>query len=536
MEPRLLPHGSMTDYLDPAYAFSNEFLAPLRLSKKLPLPEGPEVDYLAGRAEQQAKVFLNAIAVKARDLLNPLDTLREYEELFPILRRPECLRTWRSDLVFAEQRLSGMHPNFLERTPNVPPVFDASIVKDATTALFGTQQPTLFWCNWARYVANVPNGVWDGRRKFMKPTAALFGWRATQAADRGELVPIAIVVDANDPTTTTTPLSDPYAWLAARVYAQVADVSVHEMRSHLYAAHFFQEPIAVATGRYLPRKHPVHLLLEPHLRFLLFNNDLGKKVLVNPGGSVDQLLAGTLAGSLGIVQAAFAEHDFEADAFPNDLAARGVDDATALPHYPYRDDGQCLWDAIGTFVGEYVDLVYPDDAALAADTSLKAWWTSLAGTTSSPAESGLKGVPRSQTKSALAFILQRILFTAGPYHSAVNYPQYEYLAFTPNQPGAAYGEFSTAIDSENALLRIMPPFKQAMKQLELADQLAGYRYDRFAEYRHYDVLGQPGVPEAVSRFRVALDAAERAIDERNHLRRLPYLYLKPSLITNSTSV
>ncbi len=81
-------------------------------------------------------------------------------------------------------------------------------------------------------------------------------------------------------------------WTAAKMFCQVADVTVHEMRSHLYLAHFAQEPVAVVAHRYLDPKHPIHQLLDPHFKFLLFNNDLGRKVLVNPGGNaiVDTLL------------------------------------------------------------------------------------------------------------------------------------------------------------------------------------------------------------------------------------------------------
>jgi arachidonate 15-lipoxygenase len=278
------------------YRFSTEFLSPMPMCQSLPDGEGPSTRYIADRALLQAGIMLNNAAAQAHRLFDPMDRLEDYDDIFSVLPAPDCVRTWQSDLMFAEQRLSGMHPNMLEAVDGIPDVFDSGVVTESIEALFGKQTPQLFWCNWARYLEGLPNGGWEGGTKRIAPSAALFGWRHTEHADRGELVPVAVAVDVRSKASTATPLSGRYAWLAARTYAQVADTTVHEMRSHLYGAHFFQEAIAVATGRYLSMDHPVHRLLRPHLKFLLFNNDLGKQVLVNPGGSVDQLLAGTLAG------------------------------------------------------------------------------------------------------------------------------------------------------------------------------------------------------------------------------------------------
>lgn len=46
--------------------------------------------------------------------------------------------------------------------------------------------------------------------------------------------------------------------------------------------------------------------------------------------------------------------------FPRELAKRGVDDREALPVYPFRDDGLRIWEALRSFVGEYVEHYYPD--------------------------------------------------------------------------------------------------------------------------------------------------------------------------------
>jgi arachidonate 15-lipoxygenase len=49
-------------------------------------------------------------------------------------------------------------------------------------------------------------------------------------------------------------------------------------------------PVAVITRRQLAAQHPMHLLLVPHFRFYLFDNELGRVAFINPGGPVERLL------------------------------------------------------------------------------------------------------------------------------------------------------------------------------------------------------------------------------------------------------
>ncbi|MDB9309816.1 lipoxygenase family protein [Aphanizomenon sp. CS-733/32] len=46
------------------------------------------------------------------------------------------------------------------------------------------------------------------------------------------------------------------------------------MSSHLCRTHFVMEPFAVVTPRQLAQNHPLRILLKPHFRFMLANNDL----------------------------------------------------------------------------------------------------------------------------------------------------------------------------------------------------------------------------------------------------------------------
>ncbi len=524
----------MASYLDEDYAFSRALLDPLVLSERLPHGEGPTADYVAGRLSAAGSIALNFAAVKARALFDPLDQLDEYADLFPVLPRPDATQWWRSDAAFAQQRLSGVHPNGIRRAREVPSAATAEHVDRALARARGrsvapsarsADSDALFVCDYRELLADMPVGTWERGQKHMPAVAGLFRWRGTQLGVGGELVPVGVQIDGDTFVAPGQP-----AWPLAKLWLQCADAQVHEMRSHLFMAHLAMEPVAVATGRLLPPHHPVRALLHPHLRFLLFNNDLGKRALINPGGYVDRLLAAPLAGSMEIVKRAAVAWDFTRDAFPNDLAIRGVADKSVLPEYPYREDGMLLWDAIGAYVSAWVAAAWPTPEALADDALLQRWWSSLAD----PDGASLRGVAPGRTADDLAFVLQNILFTAGPYHAAVNYPQYGCMAFAPNQPLAIYAPWPEKFTGDADLLAALPPFQQAVHQVEIMDLLTSYRHDRFGHYA--DELPLPWQRELNERFQGALAGVEVKIAARNKTRRAPYPYMLPSLVPNSTSV
>ncbi len=260
------------------------------------------------------------------------------------------------------------------------------------------------------------------------------------------------------------------------------------------------------------------------------------------GGHVDRILAGTLQESLEILQNAYESWELGRFEIRRELEERGLDDVRKLPHFPYRDDGLLVWDAIEKFVFNFLHYWYPDDAnstgnqKILKDSELQDWAGDLV-------EAGrVRGMPSPiETVEQLIKIVTNVIFTSGPQHAAVNYPQYEYLAFVPNVPLAAYGKIPESkgeIPDEKTLMEFLPPQDQADAQLKVVNFLSFYRYDCLGYYDesfHVAFMGNPHIKLLVQQFQQDLRLVEKEIEVRNRGRYVPYPYLKPSLIPNSTS-
>jgi Lipoxygenase len=61
------------------------------------------------------------------------------------------------------------------------------------------------------------------------------------------------------------------------------------------------------------------------------------------------------------------------------IATVGADGKASLrvKDYPYAEDGLLIWEAIDAWVGEYLSLYYKDDAAVAGDPEINAWWEEI---------------------------------------------------------------------------------------------------------------------------------------------------------------
>jgi arachidonate 15-lipoxygenase len=559
--------------LQKSYEYDYKYLPKLALLKAVPKAENFSPEYTAERLLATAKVLPNNLATKAKSFFDPLDELQDYEDFFNLIALPAVAKVYQTNDSFAEQRLSGVNPQMLRSLkatdaragvlkkiksydPNFEPLFD--VPKELANgniyiADYTGTDPTY------QGPAYVQGGSQENGRKYLPKPLAFFWWKYTGVSDRGKLVPIAIQLDAStDPkvyvpkdSRVYTPFeTNPLDWFFAKICVQIADVNHHEMSSHLARTHLVMEPIAIGTARQLAESHPVNILIRLHMRFMLGNNNLAHSTLLATDGPVDKLLSGTFPESMAILTDAYDKWDLKQFAFPQEIRNRGMDDVNRLPHYPYRDDGMLFWNALRTFVNDYLRHFYPDPKSITDDRELQAWAKELSDQTNG---GKVKGMPASfSTVEELIEIVTTIIFICGPQHSAVNFAQADYIAFAANMPFSAYldtNELAKQPITEEKILALLPPYQRTADQLTIITVLSAYKFDKFGYYnkscleiygqKFEEIFGDPAHKAVVGIWRQLqqnLNMVEQQIDANNRKRVVPYVYLKPSQVLNSISM
>jgi arachidonate 15-lipoxygenase len=263
-------------------------------------------------------------------------------------------------------------------------------------------------------------------------------------------------------------------------------------------------------------------------------NRTGNFLLCSEGQIFDEIYAGDLPVTRRIITESARRHDFPSVALERDLEARGMADAPIA--YPYRDDARLLAAAIESFVARYVELFYPTDEAVRRDPELSAWLEELASDGGGRL-AGLPGLAASETRGSLARLLGQILFTAGPGHAAVHFPQPDYHAAVAAYPAAAYAPPPRSREEATSERydRTLPPVVRAASQFRNA-QLAGFRYDQFGDYTRYRLGSLAAAQGAVQELRRSLRTIGETIDGRNRERPRPYPYLLPTQVPNSVTL
>lgn len=521
------------------------------LAGNLPLNEAFDAKYLG----LLGKMYIRAYKLTARGrtlharakLTGRLDLKRLYERIAePVVSR-ELLETYDDDAEFARQRLSGNNPVNIRRLRSVAelpsgfPLDDPRLGRHSMSGRSLAEEieaGKVFVDNYNFLRAALrPQTPTDSRWRdtYMPAPIVLYVWRPGDDA-RCELVPIAIQVDQDhDPTDNPlhTP-AEPAAWALARFYVGVADMCAQQWVHHFFRAELSQLPFAVSTPRCLAPEHPVSVLLRPHLQFTLAINYAIWRAAFGPGALAHTLVGGSEATHFQITTDATGWLPFHARALEADLRARGVDEAPS--EYPYRDDARLWWRAILRYVATYLELFYADDAAVTADVELAAWVEEL----ESPDGGRLRLFPageRLDSRERLADLLTQIIFTAGPYHAALHYPELEFMRLIPCFPGVANappprGQFSW---SRAHLQRALPRFSLGLLQFSTASK-ADLRYDTFGDYGGFCIDELPAARPVVAQLRRDLMEIEQTIRRRNELRAMPYEYLLPSRVPNSIHI
>jgi arachidonate 15-lipoxygenase len=488
--------------------------------------------------------------------------LQPFNDLCQIIYLPEISQYFQYDRSFAAQRVAGANPIVIQRVEQLPanfPVTDnhyQDVMGDTDSLARAGSQGRLYLADYA-VLENMPEGTFPkGVKKYRYAPLALFAVPAGDGANRS-LVPIAIQCgqdSSRHPIFTPPPAGTPqvgqWDWLIAKTIVQIADGNYHELISHLGGTHLFLEAFAISTPRQLAPNHPLYILLTPHFEGTLFINDSALKGLVNDEGTVDRVLFSSIGASkaLSAKAAKGYPYSFNDSMLPKTLKARGVDDPSLLPDYPYRDDALLIWEAIHTWVNDYLSLYYRSDADVQADWELQAWFQELIADNSgqmsiqdgSFGEIGADGKPGLYTRAYLIEAITLIIFTASAQHAAVNFAQADFLTYAPNMPLAGYCEAPSAPgNSAEDYFKLLPDLTQSEAQLNMTYVLGSVYYTKLGHYGEdldRDYFSDAGVKPHLVKFQQRLQKIELIIEARNATRPTYYDTLLPNKIPQSINI
>lgn len=461
----------------------------------------------------------------------------EYYQLFKHFPVPEGADQIMNDAEFADYFVAGLNPVMIRTMTEIPaklnltqelfaahPAFVQDQLEDALA------EGRLFIVDYEILTALEP-GVHPDQPKYVYAPIVVLAL----PRDRENLEVIGVQTGQDkDQYPIVTPRSGTYDWLIAKTIVKTSDINFHEVSSHLCLTHLVIDPIVVATYRQLSDRHPLHQLLVPHFEGTLPINALAVRRLINRDGKVEQLLASQIESAYKVLSLIRNKFHFRNSFLPNDLTTRGVGMNSALKNYPYRDDAVLIWAAIESWVRDYVNAYYENDAVVAQDSELAAWTAEIIN----PECGRIQGfAPNDQisTRQVLLETLTMIIFTASAQHAAVNFPQRR-AAAVPYQPLAGYAPAPTRLGlTENDALEFLPPLDRAIKQTHTLTLLGDTYYTQLGGYAPGTFDDKRIVP-SLWKFQERLRRVEREIDRRNQSRRTSYSYLKPSQIPQSINI
>jgi arachidonate 15-lipoxygenase len=193
-----------------------------------------------------------------------------------------------------------------------------------------------------------------------------------------------------------------------------------------------------------------------------------------------------------------------------------------------------IWNAIRKWVSNYIDCCYQGNQAIRADFELQAWAAEIGAENGGRVKDfGANG--GIDSKDQLIDVCTMTIFTAGPQHAAVNFPQLTDLSFLPGGPLAGYRNPPENGDlTKNDFIDFLPPLDVAIKQWQIMYFLGSVRHTTLGKYA-LGYFSDPRIVAANGKFLADLARIEGDIKARNKTR-TPYEHLLPSLIPQSTNI
>ncbi|NRA65371.1 MAG: lipoxygenase [Pseudobacteriovorax sp.] len=465
------------------------------------------------------------------------ESFNDYFKLFKQVDIPEGSEKIHDDADFADYFVSGLNPLMISLMKEVPQKLSLTNDQLAMNKHFMTDtisemvnDERLFIVDY-EFLSNLEAGSHPDQNKHIYAPIVVLG-----IPKNSKNLEVIAIQYGQDPEIypSVTADSGHWEWLIAKTIVKISDANFHEVVSHLGLTHLVIEPIVIATFRNLAASHPLRELLAPHFEGTIPINALAVRKLINAGGKVEQLLSPKIESAYKVIEIVRNNFNFQEAALPKTLNKRGVGSSSKITNYPYRDDALLLWNAIQSWVGDFVNLHYSGNIEVKADTELQMWAEEI----ESPTHGRINGfLPEGglRTRKQLVDILTMIIFTASAQHAAVNFPQGK-AAAVPYQPLAGYAPApqSTGLN-ENDALAFLPPRDRAIKQVHTLTLLGDTYYTRLGHYNLGTFSNKRVVPK-LWKFQYRLNRIEKEIDSRNKQRRTPYSYLKPSAIPQSINI
>ncbi|KAH0469546.1 hypothetical protein IEQ34_001104 [Dendrobium chrysotoxum] len=105
-----------------------------------------------------------------------------------------------------------------------------------------------------------------------------------------------------------------------------------------------------------------------------------------------------------------------------------------IQDYPYVVDGLAIWSAIESWVTEYCSIYYTSDDEVSTDKELQAWWKELREIGHGNKRDHEPWWPKLSTMVELIRTCTTIIWIASTLHVVVNFGEYPYAGYIPNQP------------------------------------------------------------------------------------------------------
>ncbi|XP_020666150.2 polyunsaturated fatty acid lipoxygenase ALOX15B [Pogona vitticeps] len=444
---------------------------------------------------------------------------------------------WKDDEFFGYQYLNGINPTVIQKCTMIPENFPvtqemvAGPLGDFTTLKDELKKGTIYLADY-KILEDVPTIQVNGKQQYIAAPLCLLHQKPT-----GEVIPLAIQLSqhAGSQSPIFLPTDEEWIWTLAKTWVRNAEFHIHEVIAHLLRGHLMAEIFTVATLRQLPMCHPVYKLLIPHLRYSIHINVLARTFLICQGGTFDRAIAIGRKGLAVLLKKALENLTYTHLCLPDDIEARGV---SSLLDYHYRDDGLKIWDAIESFVTGVVELYYQNNLAVQRDYELQAWVCDIF--TKGFLARRTSGIPSSiRSVPELIKFLTMIIFTCSAHHAAVNSGQFEMGAFMPNLPASMRKPPPTmkAPVSLEEFLDTIPEMNSTSQVLSVLWVLRNENFDMkpLGEYdEEHFVEEEP--KQLVTAFQARLAHISEGIKKRNMSLELPYTYLDPPNIENSTTI